>query len=51
LPGAIHSEAKSPHPPGIKITTGPTDCRPIKQLFLVEFDAKDWTRFADVSGD
>jgi len=37
--------------PGIRITTSPTDYRPIKQLFLVQFDGKDWTRFADVIGD
>jgi len=37
--------------PGIRITTSPTDYRPIKQLFLVQFDGKDWVRFADVIGD
>jgi branched-chain amino acid transport system substrate-binding protein len=37
--------------PGIRITTSPTDYRPVKQLFLVQFDGKDWARFADVIGD
>jgi branched-chain amino acid transport system substrate-binding protein len=37
--------------PGIRITTSPTDYRPIKQLFLVQFDGKDWARFGDVIGD
>jgi branched-chain amino acid transport system substrate-binding protein len=35
--------------PGIRITTSPSDYRPIKELFLVQFDGKDWTRFGDVS--
>jgi branched-chain amino acid transport system substrate-binding protein len=37
--------------PGIRITTSPTDYRPIKQLFLVRFDGKDWASFGDVIGD
>jgi len=37
--------------PGIRITTSPTDYRPIKQLFLVRFDGRDWASFADVIGD
>jgi branched-chain amino acid transport system substrate-binding protein len=28
--------------PGIKITTSPTDYRPIKQLFLVQFNGTEW---------
>lgn len=36
--------------PGIRITTSPTDFRPIKQLYLIRFDGKDWTRFADSVG-
>ena len=28
--------------PGIRITTSPTDYQPIKQLFLIRFDGKDW---------
>jgi branched-chain amino acid transport system substrate-binding protein len=31
--------------PGIKITTSPTDYQPIKQLFLVRFDGKEWVPF------
>ena len=37
--------------PGIKITTSPTDYRPIKQLFLIQFDGKDWVPFGNVIGD
>jgi branched-chain amino acid transport system substrate-binding protein len=37
--------------PGVKITTGPTDYRPIKQLFLVRFDGHDWMPFGGVIGD
>ena len=28
--------------PGIRVTTSPTDYQPIKQLFLVRFNGKDW---------
>jgi len=28
--------------PGIRITTSPTDYQPIKQLFLIQFDGRDW---------
>jgi branched-chain amino acid transport system substrate-binding protein len=28
--------------PGIKITTSPTDYRPIKQFYLIRFNGKDW---------
>jgi branched-chain amino acid transport system substrate-binding protein len=28
--------------PGIRVTTSPTDYQPIKQLFLVKFNGKDW---------
>ena len=28
--------------PGIRITTSPTDYRPIKQLFLVQFNGQEW---------
>jgi branched-chain amino acid transport system substrate-binding protein len=31
--------------PGIKITTSPTDYQPIKQLFLMRFDGKEWVPF------
>jgi hypothetical protein len=37
--------------PGIRIKTSPTDYRPIKQLYLIRFDGKDWSRFADIVGD
>ncbi len=28
--------------PGIEITTSPTDYQPVKQLFLIQFNGKDW---------
>jgi branched-chain amino acid transport system substrate-binding protein len=28
--------------PGIRVTTSATDYQPIKQLFLIQFDGKDW---------
>ncbi len=28
--------------PGIRVTTSDTDYQPIKQLFLIQFDGKDW---------
>lgn len=28
--------------PGIRVTTSPTDYQPIKRLFLVRFNGKDW---------
>jgi hypothetical protein len=28
--------------PGIRITTSPTDYQPIKRLFLIQFDGRDW---------
>jgi len=28
--------------PGIRVTTSPTDYQPIKQLFLIQFDGKEW---------
>jgi branched-chain amino acid transport system substrate-binding protein len=31
--------------PGIKVTTSATDYQPIKQLFLIQFDGKDWEPF------
>ena len=37
--------------PGIKITTSPTDYRPIKQLFLIKFDGQRWVPFGNVIGD
>ena len=35
---------------GIKITTSPTDYRPIKQLFLIQFDGADWQALGPVQG-
>jgi branched-chain amino acid transport system substrate-binding protein len=37
--------------PGIKITTSPTDYQPIKQLFLIRFDGKEWVSFGGTIGD
>ncbi len=37
--------------PGIRITTGPSDYRPIKQLYLIRFDGKNWIPFGGVIGD
>jgi hypothetical protein len=37
--------------PGIKITTSPTDYRPIKQLFLIKFDGQRWVPIGNVIGD
>jgi len=37
--------------PGIKITTSPTDYQPIKQLFLIRFDGKEWIPFGGTIGD
>ena len=31
--------------PGIKITTSPADYQPIKQLFLMRFDGREWVPF------
>ena len=28
--------------PGIRITTSANDYQPIKQLFLIQFDGRDW---------
>jgi branched-chain amino acid transport system substrate-binding protein len=37
--------------PGIKIQTSPTDYQPIKQLFLIRFDGKQWVPFGGTIGD
>jgi branched-chain amino acid transport system substrate-binding protein len=37
--------------PGIKITTSPTDYRPIKQFYLIRFDGKNWIPVGDVITD
>ena len=34
--------------PGIRLTTGPTDYYPIKQVRLVRFDGHAWVPFGDV---
>jgi hypothetical protein len=34
--------------PGIKVSTGPWDFRPIKQLRLVQFDGQAWQPIGDV---
>jgi branched-chain amino acid transport system substrate-binding protein len=34
--------------PGITISTGPTDFRPVKQLRLVQFDGRTWQPIGDV---
>jgi branched-chain amino acid transport system substrate-binding protein len=31
--------------PGIRITTSPSDFQPIKQLFLIRFDGREWLPF------
>jgi branched-chain amino acid transport system substrate-binding protein len=36
--------------PGIKVTTSATDYQPIKQLFLIQFDGKDWGAVGKVVG-
>ena len=37
--------------PGIRITTRPTDYQPIKQLFLIKFNGKNWIPFGQVIGE
>jgi branched-chain amino acid transport system substrate-binding protein len=36
--------------PGIRVTTSATDFQPIKQLFLIQFDGKDWEPLGKVVG-
>lgn len=36
--------------PGIRITTTPTDYRPIKQLYLIRFDGHNWAPVGDITG-
>jgi branched-chain amino acid transport system substrate-binding protein len=36
---------------GIRITTSATDYRPIKQLFLIQFDGKDWVPLGNPIGN
>ncbi len=37
--------------PGIRITTSANDYQPIKQLYLIEFDGKDWVPLGQVIGE
>jgi branched-chain amino acid transport system substrate-binding protein len=37
--------------PGIRITTSPTDYQPIKQLFLIQFDGKQWQPIGPVTSE
>jgi len=37
--------------PGIRVRTSPTDYQPIKQLFLVRFDGREWTAMDSVIAD
>ncbi|MFV0281251.1 MAG: ABC transporter substrate-binding protein [Rhodoblastus sp.] len=34
--------------PGIKVSTGPNDHMPIKQMQMMRFDGRQWVRFGDV---
>ena len=34
--------------PGVKVTTGPTDFFPLKQMQLQKFDGERWVRFGPV---
>jgi hypothetical protein len=36
--------------PGIRISTSPTDYRPIKELYLIKFNGKDWAPLGRVTG-
>jgi branched-chain amino acid transport system substrate-binding protein len=36
--------------PGIRVTTSPTDYRPIKELYLIKFNGKDWVSLGEVIG-
>ncbi|SPF46378.1 ABC-type branched-chain amino acid transport system, periplasmic component [Syntrophobacter sp. SbD1] len=36
--------------PGIRITTSPTDYQPIKQLYLIKFNGKNWVPLGQVIG-
>jgi len=35
--------------PGIKVSTGPSDHMPVKQMQMMRFDGKQWVRFGEVS--
>ena len=34
--------------PGIRITTSPTDYRPIKQLYLIRFNGQNWVSIGGI---
>jgi branched-chain amino acid transport system substrate-binding protein len=36
--------------PGIRVQTSPDDYQPIKQLFLIRFDGKEWNGLGTISG-
>jgi branched-chain amino acid transport system substrate-binding protein len=37
--------------PGIKVTTSPTDYRPIKQFYLIKFEGRNWTPEGKIISD
>jgi branched-chain amino acid transport system substrate-binding protein len=37
--------------PGIRVKTSPTDYQPIKQLFLIRFDGREWVPFGATTED
>lgn len=37
--------------PGITIKTSPTDYQPVKQLYLIQFDGRDWKSIGPVTGE
>lgn len=37
--------------PGIRLTTSPTDYQPIKQLYLVQFDGREWVPLSQPIGN
>ena len=37
--------------PGIRVQTSPTDYQPIKQLFLIRFNGREWTPFGATIGE
>jgi branched-chain amino acid transport system substrate-binding protein len=45
---SLHDIALPTLLPGIKVTTGPTEHRPIKSLQMQRFDGQTWVRFGDV---
>jgi len=37
--------------PGIRLKTGPHDYQPIKQLFLIRFDGRQWLPLEAIAGE